>query len=64
MMSVDPVLAEVNACQFPLTAAHTGLSILTMGGMIENDGHCGSLTEPANATATSVDLTVADAGMV
>lgn len=64
MMSVDPVLAEVNACQLLLTVTHTGLSILTMAGMIENDGHCGSLTEPANATETSVDLTVGNADMV
>ncbi len=63
MMSVDPVLGEVNVCQLLLTATHTGLSILTMGGMIENDGHWGSLTEPASVTETSVDLTVGDADM-
>lgn len=64
MMSVDPVPGEVNVCQLLLTAGHTGPSILTMGGMIENDGHFGSLTEPVNAMETSVDLTVGDADTV
>lgn len=63
-MSADPVLGGVSVYQSQLTAVHTGLSILTMDGTIENDGLYGSLTEPASVTETSVDLTVADADMV
>ncbi len=42
---------------------HTGLSILMMGVMIENDGHWGFFNRPASVTETSVDLTVGDADM-
>lgn len=61
MTSADPVLGGVSVCQLQPTATHTGLSILTMGVTTVNDGLCGSLTEPVNATQTLLDLTVADA---